>query len=29
MEDIIVYENGELELKVSVNSETIWLNQNN
>jgi len=27
MEDIIVYENGELELKVSVNSETVWLNQ--
>ena len=27
MEDIIVYENGELELKVSVNSETVWLNR--
>jgi len=27
MKDIIVYENGELELSVSVNSETIWLNQ--
>ena len=28
MEDIIVYENGELELKVSVNSETVWLSTN-
>jgi len=27
MQDIIVYKNGELELKVSVNSETIWLSQ--
>jgi len=28
MKDIIVYENGELELKVSVNSDTIWLSTN-
>jgi len=28
MQNIIVYKNGELELKVSVNSETIWLNTN-
>ena len=28
MKDIIVYENGELELKVSLNSETIWLSTN-
>ncbi len=27
MSNIIVYEDGELELKVSVNDETIWLNQ--
>lgn len=27
MSNIIVYNNGELELKVAVNDETIWLNQ--
>ena len=27
MNNIIVYSDGELELKVSVNDETIWLNQ--
>ena len=27
MDNIIVYSNGELELKISVNDETIWLNQ--
>lgn len=27
MNNIIVYNDGELELKVSVNDETIWLNQ--
>jgi len=27
MENIVVYENGEIELKVSVNSETVWLNR--
>ena len=28
MSSIVVYNNGELELKVSVNDETIWLNRN-
>lgn len=28
MNNIIVYSDGELELKVSVNDETLWLNQN-
>ena len=27
MSNIVVYNNGELELKISVNNETIWLNQ--
>jgi len=27
MSNIVVYNNGELELKISVNDETIWLNQ--
>lgn len=27
MSDIVVFNNGELELKVSINDETIWLNQ--
>lgn len=27
MSDVVVYNNGELELKISVNEETIWLNQ--
>jgi hypothetical protein len=27
MSDIVVYTNGELELKISVNEENIWLNQ--
>jgi hypothetical protein len=27
MENIIVYNNGELELKVSVEDETLWLTQ--
>ncbi|MEA1954758.1 MAG: hypothetical protein U9O24_10250 [Campylobacterota bacterium] len=26
-QNIIVYEDGEIELKVSVNQETIWLTQ--
>ena len=28
VDNIIVYSDGELELKVSLNDETIWLNQN-
>ncbi|MGE4419184.1 MAG: virulence RhuM family protein [Sulfurimonas sp.] len=27
MSDVVVYNDGELELKISVNEETIWLNQ--
>ncbi len=27
MENIVVYSEGELELKVSINNNTIWLNQ--
>lgn len=27
MSDIVVYHAGELELKISVNEENIWLNQ--
>jgi len=27
MSDVVVYNDGELELKVSVNEETIWLTQ--
>lgn len=27
MSDIVVYSDGELELKISVNDENIWLNQ--
>lgn len=28
MENIVIYSEGELELKVSVGKETIWLNTN-
>ena len=27
MSDVVVYNNGELELKISVNEETLWLTQ--
>jgi hypothetical protein len=26
--DVIIYNDGELELDVSVNNETVWLNRN-
>ena len=29
LSNLVVYNDGELELKVSVNEETIWLTQNN
>ena len=28
MSDVVVYNDGELELKVSVENETVWLNRN-
>jgi len=28
MSDIIIYNDGELELDISVNHETVWLNRN-
>lgn len=27
MSDVVVYNDGELELKISINEENIWLNQ--
>lgn len=27
MSDVVVYNDGELELKISVNEETVWLTQ--
>ena len=27
MDNIVVYNNGELELKVSINDDTVWLNR--
>ncbi|MDD3505782.1 MAG: RhuM family protein, partial [Sulfurimonas sp.] len=26
--DIVIYDDGELELTVSINNETVWLNRN-
>jgi hypothetical protein len=26
--DIVIYDDGELELNVSINNETVWLNRN-
>ena len=28
MSDMVVYNDGEIELKVSVDEETVWLNRN-
>ena len=28
LSNLVVYNDGELELKVSVDSETVWLNRN-
>ena len=28
MKNLIIYQDGELELNVSINQETVWLNRN-